>query len=99
MSIKQNGELISSNIIENGKLLVEDKVTSHESIENTADARIYIVNAYTIYAEIIKFKQYKIRPNIYIEREDKNDWYLTYNQKYLIRLTLYDKELNPICIR
>ncbi len=40
---------------------MEDKIKSYESIENTANARIYAINAYTIYAEIIKCKQYKIR--------------------------------------
>ena len=99
MKIAQSGILTTAHINERGKLMVEDKVTSHESIENTADGRIYVVDTHTIFAEVIKYKQLKLRPNSYYQRKDDMDWYLTVNEDYFIRLTLMDRNGNSVCVR
>eukprot|EP01083_Nonionella_stella_P015319 42851_1 len=101
MSIQQDGTLHTTHSIEYGKLLVEDMVADKSAdayaVENTADAGVYVVDAYSIKAQVVKNKRYTIRPNTYTPRTD--DWYLTNNEEYLFRLTLYDKHDNAMCVR
>jgi len=99
MSVSQTALVRTSNVVENAKLLVEDKVTSHQSIENTADARVLVEDAHDIFAEVIKYKQFRRRPNVYFARHDQAQWHLTLDDEYFVRLTLRDVHGNFMCTR
>ena len=98
MEIAQNGTLKTKNIEESAKLLVEDSVSSHDSVENSADARVQVVESIKISAEVVRTKLSAIRPDVYFERNE-DAWHLTVGEDYWVKMTLEDGNGNLLCVR